>query len=506
MRELKEEGKIKVISRKERKEKVLELFNEGAEIEEIAKRLDVAVVTINKYIKELIDEGKVQKRERKNIKKEERKKKTLELYNEGANIEEIAKRLNISDVTIYKYIKELGKEGKIQRRERKKIKKEEKKKKTLELYNKGIKDIAERVGVSTETINTYIKELEGEGKVQRRKKNKKEENKEKTLELYNQGIHIEEIAKRLNMSHVTINKYIRELEKEGKVQKRKERNIKKKENKEKTIELYNEGIDIKEIAKRLNTSHVTINKYIRELKEEGKIQKRKRKSINKGENKKKTLELYNEGIDIEEIAKRLNVSDATIYNYMRELKEERKIQKRERKSVKKKNNEKEIDIEKESIDIQKRVNKDDFKEKDYKKFSEYISHCKERLNERQLKREELVTIKKIVDITYKYNDIIFYIKSCIHFGQTLEAKKAVNEARTSGEFLPEQREKLNELYRKIIEVQKKKAAIIMLKNGRGILEAAKSSGLSETEVIKLNRKLLEKKKTSKAVGTAGEGR
>ena len=125
------------------------------------------------------------------------------------------------------------------------------------------------------------------------------------------------------MSHVTINKYIRELEKEGKVQKRKERNIKKKENKEKTIELYNEGIDIKEIAKRLNTSHVTINKYIRELKEEGKIQKRKRKSINKGENKKKTLELYNEGIDIEEIAKRLNVSDATIYNYMRELKEER---------------------------------------------------------------------------------------------------------------------------------------------------------------------------------------
>ena len=176
-----------------------------------------------------------------------------------------------------------------------------------------------------------------------------------------------------------------------------------------------------------------------------------------------------------------------------------------RKSIRKENKE-EIDIEKESIDIQKRVNKDDFKEKDYQKFSEYISHCKERLNERQLKREELLTIKKVVDITYKYNDIIFYIKSCIHFGQTLEAKKAVNEARKSGEFSPEQREKLNELYRKIIEVQKKKAAIIMLKNGRGILEAAKSSGLSETEVIKLNRKLLEKKKTSKSVGTAGEGR
>ena len=294
------------------------------------------------------------------------------------------------------------------------------------------------------------------------------------------------------------------MEKEGKAQKRKEKNIKKKENKEKTIELYNEGIDIEEIAKRLNVAVVTINKYIRELKEEGKIQKGK--SIKKEENKEKTLELYNEGIDIEEIAKRLNVSDATIYNYIRELKKEGKIQKRERKSIKKKNTEKEIDIEKESIDIQKRVNRDTFRKKDYQKFSEYISHCKERLNERKLKREELVTIKKVVDITYKYNDIIFYIKSCVHFGQTLEAKKAVNGAKASGEFSPEQREKLNELYRKIIEVEKKKAAIVMLKNGKGVLEAAKSSGLSETEVIKLNRKLLEKKKTSKAVGTAGESR
>ena len=247
---------------------------------------------------------------------------------------------------------------------------------------------------------------------------------------------------------------------------------------------------------------------IQELEEEGKVEKRKtiRKRTKKEENKKKTLDLYKQGLKIKDIAERLDITVVTINRYIRELKKEGKIQKRERKSIKKQNTEKEIDIEKESIYIQKRVNRDTFRKKDYQKFSEYISHCKERLNERKLKREELVTIKKVVDITYKYNDIIFYIKSCVHFGQTLEAKKAVNGAKASGEFSPEQREKLNELYRKIIEVEKKKAAIVMLKNGKGVLEAAKSSGLSETEVIKLNRKLLEKKKTSKAVGTAGESR
>ena len=518
IRELREEGKFKGIKKKEeRKEKTLELYNQGIEVKEIAKRLNVTVETINTYIKELEEEGRVEKRKtlRKTSKKEENKEKILELYNQGLEIKEIAKRLNISDTTIYKYIKELKEEGRIQKRKtlaKKDINKEE----TLELYNSKmkVKEIAKKLNVSVVTIRTYIKELKEEGKVQN---NGKEERKEEALELYNQGLEIKEIAKRLNVTAVTINTYIKELIEEGRIQERKDlKQRKKEEKKEEVLRLYKQGIETKEIAKKLNLADSTIHRYIRELEEEGRVEERKsvRKSI-KIERKEKVLELYNQGIEVKEIAMRLKVSPATVYKYIEELKKEKRIQKRS--SDKKRNNnkksakksrklKKEKTLEKESIDIQKRVNKDTFKEKDYQSFSDYILHCKEMLAEGQLKREELETIKKVANITYKYDDIVFYIKSCIHFGQLLEAKKAVNGARSSGEFLPEQKEKLNELYRKIIEAGKKKAAIIMLKNGRGVLEAAKSSGLSETEVIKLNRKLLAKYKKEKSTGTVDPNR
>ena len=109
---------------------------------------------------------------------------------------------------------------------------------------------------------------------------------------------------------------------------------------------------------------------IQELEEEGKVEKRKtiRKRTKKEENKKKTLDLYKQGLKIKDIAERLDITVVTINRYIRELKKEGKIQKRERKSIKKKNTEKEIDIEKESIDIQKRVNRDTFRKKDYQKF------------------------------------------------------------------------------------------------------------------------------------------
>ena len=521
IKELKEEGKVQNNGKEERKEEALELYNQGLEIKEIAKRLNVTSVTINTYIKELIEEGRIQ--ERKNLKqrkKEEKKEEVLRLCKQGIKTKEIAKKLNLADSTIHRYIKEIEEE-RVKRRKtlRKNSKKEGNKEKILELYNQEleIKEIAKKLNLAYSTIHRYIKELGEEGRIQERKNLKQRKREERILELYSQGLEIKEIAKKLNLAYSTVHRYIRELEEEGRVEERKSvRKSVKIERKEKVLELYNQGTEVKEIAMRLDVSVVTIKTYIKELKEEGRVEERKsvRKSI-KIERKEKVLEIYNQGIEVKEIAMRLKVSPATVYKYIEELKKEKRIQKRSsdkkrnnnKKSAKKSRNlKKEKTLEKESIDIQKRVNKDTFKEKDYQSFSDYILHCKEMLAEGQLKREELETIKKVANITYKYDDIVFYIKSCIHFGQLLEAKKAVNGARSSGEFLPEQKEKLNELYRKIIEAGKKKAAIIMLKNGRGVLEAAKSSGLSETEVIKLNRKLLAKYKKEKSTGTVDPNR
>ena len=260
-------------------------------------------------------------------KKEERKEKVLELYNEGINIVEIAESTGVSTSTVNRYIKELKEEGRI------KVKKNRlKKEKTLELYDKGIKivEIAESLEISTSTVSRYIKELKEEGKIQKRKKvknrrknSKKEENREKILELYNLELKYGEIADRLDISVSTVNRSIKELKKGGKIQKRK--NLKRQENKERTLELYNLGLQYEEITEILGVSIRTVNQYIKELKEEGRIQKRKnpkRKNSKKEENKEKTLKLYNLEMQGKEIAESLEISAATVSNYIKELREE----------------------------------------------------------------------------------------------------------------------------------------------------------------------------------------
>ena len=91
---------------------------------EIAEKLNVSLETIRIYKIELEQEGKLQ-----SINKKERKEKVLELYNQGIDIEEIAKRLNISDATIYKYIKELKEEGKVKKERKKTLRKKKERKK-----------------------------------------------------------------------------------------------------------------------------------------------------------------------------------------------------------------------------------------------------------------------------------------------------------------------------------------------------------------------------------------
>ena len=103
-----------------------------------------------------------------------------------------------------------------------------------------------------------------------------------------------------------------------------------------------------------------------------------------------------------------------------------------------------------SISAQKILNNEKLTKSDYKKVSEYFLNCQERLSTGKLKKEDLITIKKVAYMTYKYDYIAFYIKACIHLGQITEAKKVVNSLKFSKDFSAEQKEKLNELSKKIV--------------------------------------------------------
>ena len=218
-----------------------------------------------------------------------------------------------------------------------------------------------------------------------------------------------------------------------------------------------------------------------------------KKEEKKEEKKEKILELYNLGLQYKKIADRLGLSITTVNKYIKELKEEGKIQKRK--------NKKNI-----SMNVQKIVDKETLSKNDYKKVFEYFLNCQERLSTGKLKKEDLITIKKVAFRTYKYDYIVFYIKACIHLGQITEAKKVVNSLRFSKDFSAEQKEKLNELSKKIVEISKKRTAVIMLKEGKSIKEIAEYSGMRETEVAHLKRKLLAKNRKVQHGDAIGDDR
>ena len=265
--------------------------------------------------------------------------------------------------------------------------------------------------------------------------------------------------------------------------------MKKEERMNQIEKLYNTTkMSQKQMAEELGISEPLISRYIKELKEEGRIQDRKEEI----KEKIRELMISKEGLTQKQIADELGISQMSVSTYLQKIRGKDK-QKKESKKY--------------NIDhIKKRYNSLELTERDMKEFNGYISNCKERLEQGTLEKSELNLIKDLITLTDKYSDIIFYIKACVSFNQLEEAVKFANYNKGNENLTQEQRGKIVDLSKKILNLKKKSCALTYLKRGAGILEAAKSSGLSETEVIKLNRKLQEKKKASPTVGTVGEGR
>lgn len=118
--------------------------------------------------------------------------------------------------------------------------------------------------------------------------------------------------------------------------------------------------------------------------------------------------------------------------------------------------------------------------------------CEDKFKQRILKKEEIPTIKNVVELTEKYQDIIFYIKVCIRFGEFGEAMKFVNSQIHNEAFTREEQDKLEALKNQIQQTKKKYIARGILRKGEGVEKAAEQSGLPEETVKELNRQLLQK--------------
>ena len=312
---------------RERRKQVAKLYNKGKRTEEIAKKVQVSVSTVLSDIKQLLNDGIIEKRNRieKNPRIKERRKQVARLYREGKTQKEIAEELQVSVSTVLSDIKQLLNDGIIEKRNRteenSRIK--ERRKQVARLYNEGKrkKEIAQELQVSIDTVNVDIQELIKNGIVQELKKGnakKVEERRKEVARLYNEGKSRREIVQELQVSVGTVTMDIQKLIKNGIIQKRTDvkRNAKKKEERRKKVaRLYNEGKSRKEIAEELQISVATVGVYIQELIKNGAVQDLgKEKSEKKEERRKKVARLYQEGKTQKEIAEELQVSLSVVYN------------------------------------------------------------------------------------------------------------------------------------------------------------------------------------------------
>ena len=194
----------------------------------------------------------------------------------------------------------------------------------IELYNSGKTNVDElkiELNSTKKTIYTYIYQANKEGKIIKLKKHKEKKRKiskyVQFIELYNLGVtDLDELEEKLESPKSSIYSYIHRANKEGKIVKvpRKKKEKKKRINKyELFVKLYNSGIkETKHLMAELQISKNTVYVYTRRAQKEKKIFK-----IDRNTEKNITKQLITQYPF--EVALNLNLQPEIIYKYLENL-------------------------------------------------------------------------------------------------------------------------------------------------------------------------------------------
>ena len=320
---------------KERRKKVEELLNKKREAVDIAKTLGVPVRTIERDIEFINEHSK-------------RRQAII-----SASVQ--------TEIMLGRKKEEKPLEVKVKRSKQIAKRREE----VARLYNEGktAKEIAEEIGVSIQIVYQDIHILVEEKRIVKRerksltrsKKTKRIEQvakrREEVVRLYNEGKTVDEISKKIGVSIATIYSDIKVLVEEKTIVKNTRRRTqdekpektkgRKKEiqkraakRREEVARLYNEGKNVKEIAEELGVTIVTVYNDIKVLEAEEKIErhkiKRKKNTAKLTKRREEIARLYNEGKTPKEIAEKLGISLTVVYRDLKELENEEKIKRRKR--------------------------------------------------------------------------------------------------------------------------------------------------------------------------------
>jgi len=149
----------------------------------------------------------------------------------------------------------------------------------------------------------------------------------------NEKATVKDTSKKLGIAVTTVHKYVRQLKKEGKLSKDFSfiSSYSDRDTENKIFLLVNSGnYDAKSVANILDISLPTVYHHVRSLKKQGKVPVdfSFKNSVSKEELKSKVYTLvFKERKMVKDIADELGVSDKTVYNYIEELKKEKRIPK-----------------------------------------------------------------------------------------------------------------------------------------------------------------------------------
>ncbi|MCT1178524.1 winged helix-turn-helix transcriptional regulator [Pediococcus pentosaceus] len=354
---------------------LIDMYNSGRTYKKIANKLNVSDKTIANYVKLLIKQGKIIRRDQGKVGQRMHPKNMtysylidLILMEKGYNyisaghlntridqtnvkkhfnnfkkwgiskVEDISDRVKNETLTnaynevdnLIKSNPDVPKElpGRGQRLDASAI---------LHLYCAGYKTIyiAKHFSYPLNSVRSVIARARKSGRVTK-KKNITDNQSKLLVKLYNEGQSYKKIARELNISQATATKYAKQLVKQGKIEPRLQTSntIHFSDNEiEKLIELYNNSLFYKEIARSLNVSESTVKKRVKQLINQGKLKKRLHitRAIRFSDKEIKSLiDMYNNGLTYKEIAQALDVSKGVITSRVNLLIEQGKIIKRPR--------------------------------------------------------------------------------------------------------------------------------------------------------------------------------
>lgn len=314
-------------------EKIIELYDTELTLEQIAEKLSISKTVLCNRIKEL-GLKRAPRLKRKNIAKED----ILALEEQGLSYIKIAEKLNIGPGTLLSKRKQLGIYNPPQkvleqtvkaaksRAENKKagIKLENKHKyncleiyldEILELLYSGVSkvEVARRYNVNPQTVLNLLALYEIEVPIIKKLDGKDNQIKR----LYNKGLSIREIAKKLNCSFITVIAKLKELNLSRQASDIKI-NSRLAKDEQLIKKMYEQGCSLKEIGKKVKAHHVWIGKKIRKmgLTRANKIGDYSRKLCGKD---KEIIKMRKKGMTLKEIGQVFGVAPNTIMYRLRKL-------------------------------------------------------------------------------------------------------------------------------------------------------------------------------------------